>query len=363
MTAQEPNGDEPGIAQRVTIGLGLYTGQRLGGDGPGLGVEIREIARASEDAGFDAFWVSEHHGWPDGYLPSPLIALAVAASATTTISLGSGVVIAPLHDPIRLAEDAAVVDQLSGGRLVLGLGVGYLDAEYRMFGVAPSSRGQRLTETVEILRTAWRGQTFSYDGSVISLDAVRVTPSPVGDDDIPIWLGGYADAALKRAADLADGHLVGRGTPEIVGRAAAALVDCERRPFTFAANLAVVLDAPGGSADVARQSFARQQLSYERQQVGVDTYSGLVPAASGGETLTLGAISSYLQADGDPAHLAAVIHRTVALAPRWADVHIVLRAIYAEPDLDVQVERIHALGRLVLPLVDRAPGPLRRRAP
>lgn len=361
MTAREPDG-EPDIAQRVTLGLGLYTGQRFGGDGPGLGVEIRELARASEDAGFDAFWVSEHHGWPDGYLPSPLIALAVAASATTTISLGTGVVIAPLHDPIRLAEDAAIVDQLSGGRLVLGLGVGYLDAEYRTFGVAPSSRGRRTTETVEILRTAWRGQTFSFDGSVISLDAVRVTPTPIGDDGIPIWLGGYADAALKRAADLADGHLVGRGTPEIVGRAAAALADCERRPFTFAVNLTVALDAPGGSADVARQSFERQQLSYERQQAGVDTYSGLVPQATGGEALTLGTISSYLQADGDPAHLASVIHRAVALAPRWADVHIVLRAIYAESDLDVQVERIDALGRFVLPLVDRAPGPLRRGA-
>ena len=204
--------------------------------------------------------MSEHHGWPDGYLPSPLIALAVAASATTTISLGTGVVIAPVHDPIRLAEDAAVVDQLSEGRLVLGLGVGYLDAEYRTFGVEPSSRGRRTTETMEILRTAWTGQTFSYDGSVISLDSVRVTPTPVGDG-IPIWLGGYADAALKRAADFADGHLVGRGTPEIVGRAAAALADCERRPFTFAVNLAVALDAPGGSARVAHANPSRANNS------------------------------------------------------------------------------------------------------
>ena len=358
MTGRGPSGVGRGDGRRVTLGLGLYTGQRFEGSAASLGVEIRELAGACEDAGFDAFWVSEHHGWPDGYLPSPLIALAAAAATTSTITLGTGVVVAPLHDPIRLAEDAAVLDQLSEGRLVLGLGVGYLDREYRTFGVRSSTRGRRTAETVEVLRHAWSGETFSYEGMVITRDRVRVTPTPFCDEGIPIWLGGYADAALRRAAAIADGHLVGRGTAAIVGRAAAALDHSARRPFTFAVNLSVVLDAPDGSAGVAREAFARQQLSYEREQVDVDTYSGLVPRAAGGDVLTLGTISSYLQGDGDPAHIASVIRRTVALAPPWADVHIVLRAIYAEPALDAQVLRIHALGRLVLPLVDRLPGPL-----
>ena len=121
-----------------------------------------DLVKLAEDVGFSSAWVSEHHGASDGYLPSLLVMLAAFAAATSTIELGTGLILTPLHDPVRLAEDAAVVDQLSGGRLVLGLGLGWREEEFRMLRIPFEERLHRHVETVEILRRAWRGERFSF---------------------------------------------------------------------------------------------------------------------------------------------------------------------------------------------------------
>ncbi len=325
---------------RVRIGAGLYTGQ----DG-----DYRDAVRlavAAEEAGFDAFWVSEHHGLPDGYLPSPLTLLAALAPVTERIELGAGVVVAPLHHPLRIAEDAAVVDRLSGGRLLLGLGLGYAAHEYRAFRVDPATRGRRLTALVEALRAAWTGEPFSC--AELGLRDVRVTPRPARP--IPVWLGGYAAAAVERAGRIADGHLLGRGDPPVVDATSARLA-AVRRPddpaFTRGITVTCVLDAPGGGGEQARAAFARQQRVYDAIQAGRSVYGGLVDARPGGGGPALRDASVQLAGD-----VPAVVDGMRALLARlrgWADVHVMLRLLFPEPDLDVQLERLATVGREVLP--------------
>ncbi|MGH9169038.1 MAG: LLM class flavin-dependent oxidoreductase, partial [Acidimicrobiia bacterium] len=139
----------------VRIGLGLFTGQIPPGSDRTFTREYRdivELARLAETLGFDSVWVSEHHGSGDGYLPSLLPMLAGLATATDRVLLGTGVMLTPFHHPLRLAEDAAVVDQLSEGRLILGLGLGWREEEFRMFDVPVRERVRRTIDTVEVLR-------------------------------------------------------------------------------------------------------------------------------------------------------------------------------------------------------------------
>src|SRR2546423_10053614 len=130
----------------VHIGIGLFTGQIPPASERTFEQEYREVldlVRLAEALGFDSAWVSEHHGSSDGYLPSLLAMLAAFAATTSEIRLGTGVILTPFHDPVRLAEDAAIVDQLSGGRLTLRLRVAWREEEFRMFGVPVKVRRAR----------------------------------------------------------------------------------------------------------------------------------------------------------------------------------------------------------------------------
>lgn len=146
--------------------------------------------------------LSEHHGAADGYLPSPLTMAAAVAARTRQVRIMVNAIVVPFHDPLRLAEDAAVVDLLSGGRLDLTLAGGYVPEEFAMFGVEPAERPRRVTETVQVLRAAWTGEPFEFRGR-----RVRVTPRPARPGGPRIVLGGSSDAAARRAARIADGFL------------------------------------------------------------------------------------------------------------------------------------------------------------
>lgn len=178
-----------------------------------LYADTLELAALADDAGFASFWLAEHHGAADGYNSALLPFLSAVAARTHRIEVGTAVLLAPFHDPLRVAEDAAVVDNISGGRLNLGLGLGWAPEEYRMFGVPQARRGKRLDEFVQVLRLAWTQDRFSFDGEFFAYDDVSITPKParVRASGIelphpPIFLGGNADAALRRAARLGDGY-------------------------------------------------------------------------------------------------------------------------------------------------------------
>jgi alkanesulfonate monooxygenase SsuD/methylene tetrahydromethanopterin reductase-like flavin-dependent oxidoreductase (luciferase family) len=166
-----------------------------------LDVALDQIEWADR-LGFGSATLSEHHGSPDGYLPSPMVFAAAVATRTNHLFINIGALIVPLHDPLRIAEDLAVVDLLSGGRLVVTVAAGYVEAEFEMFGKRLADRGAAVERTVEVLKTAWTGEPFELDGRT-----VRVTPRPFQDPRPMILMGGQTRVAARRAARIADGYV------------------------------------------------------------------------------------------------------------------------------------------------------------
>lgn len=213
----------------LRIGYGLVTGQRPAASNQSwteVYRDVVELAVVAEQAGFDTAWVSEHHFTDDGYLSALFPMLGALAARTERIRLGTNVALAPLYHPLRLAEDAAAVDVLSGGRLVLGLAIGYRDEEFQAFGIPKRERVARLEECVEVCRKAWRGEPFSHRGPLVEVNGLLTRPAPPGPPEI--WLGGWVDAAMRRAARLADGYISPMGDlDDTVARLA--VVDHEAR--------------------------------------------------------------------------------------------------------------------------------------
>ncbi|MGQ0434073.1 MAG: LLM class flavin-dependent oxidoreductase [Microthrixaceae bacterium] len=160
-----------------------------------------DMAEWADRVGFVIVTLSEHHGSPDGYLPSPLPLAAAIAARTTSIAIYVAAIVAPFHDPIRLAEDAAVVDLMSKGRLHLVVTNGYVPSEFAMFDVPLSERSARTRAAVEALQQAWTGEPFEHDGRT-----VQVTPAPFSAGGPTLLLGGSSDAAARRAARLGVGY-------------------------------------------------------------------------------------------------------------------------------------------------------------
>jgi probable F420-dependent oxidoreductase len=202
----------------MRLGYGLLTAQHHPDDPRPVADLYREAVDygvLAEVAGFDSVWASEHHFVDDGYLASQLPVLAAIAARTQRIRLGTGVLLAPLFDPLRLAEDAATVDLLSGGRLILGLGIGWRDEEFEGFGVAQRDRAARLEGTVTVLRQAWGDGLTTGDGRTFRYPApgLNVTPKPVRGAGTPIWIGAGAEPAVRRAGRIADGYLGSGASP------------------------------------------------------------------------------------------------------------------------------------------------------
>jgi len=170
-----------------------------------LYAETLDLVAWSETLGFEGAWVPEHHGADDGYLPSPLIVLAAMAARTSSIKLGSAIALAPLYHPVRFAEECAVLDILSNGRLEMAVAVGYRRREAQAYGIDFATRGRRTDEFLEIVLRLWAGETVSFTGKHFSVDEACIAPTPPRGR-IPLFLGGFTDKALERTAKYGDGY-------------------------------------------------------------------------------------------------------------------------------------------------------------
>lgn len=195
-----------------------------------------ELVQAAEAAGFESAWTVEHTVLPGGYksrypyssngripgdeaeqvLPDPLIWMAYAAAATSRIRLATGVLILPQHNPVILAKQAATLDHMSGGRVILGVGVGWMREEFEAIGVPFDHRGSRADDYIAAMRELWSADAPTYEGKFVSFKDCYMSPKPVGRD-IPIVIGGDSEAAARRAGRLGNGYFPARGaSPELL---------------------------------------------------------------------------------------------------------------------------------------------------
>lgn len=161
--------------------------------------ELRQLLPLAEELGYDSFHTTEHHFQTNGWCPSPLVLLGAAAALTERMRLVTNILVVPLYDPLRLAEDVATLDNISNGRVTLGVSPGYVSEEFSSFRVPRAERFRRFEETLDILQAAFADETFSYDGEFFQIPETRLVPRPV-QEQLPIWYGVSGPRLLERAA-------------------------------------------------------------------------------------------------------------------------------------------------------------------
>jgi probable F420-dependent oxidoreductase len=194
---------------------------RFGWFGFGSGVladaeGVGDVAVAAEQLGFESLWIGEHPVLIDPHEPpspqpsrsemlDPIPVLAYAAARTERIRLGTGIVILPLRNPVTLAKELASIDVLSRGRLIVGIGVGYVPGEYEAMGVPFNTRGRRADDYIDALRSLWGDEQPSFDGEFVSFGAIQIRPQPLQRPGPPIVASGMSTAARGRAVERCDG--------------------------------------------------------------------------------------------------------------------------------------------------------------
>jgi alkanesulfonate monooxygenase SsuD/methylene tetrahydromethanopterin reductase-like flavin-dependent oxidoreductase (luciferase family) len=202
------------------------------------------LAADAEQLGFDTIWLTEHHFLEDGYSSSLLPIAAAIGARTSTIRIGTFVLLLPLHDPLRVAEDAATVDIISNGRLDLGLGQGYRVPEFISFGIPRKERGARLEEGAELIRRAFTERNFNFEGKYYQYRNITLMPNAVQQPHPPMWLAGRGPKSIGRAARKGY-HLMGVGGIDQQQIYDAALTEAGKNPADYnIAQLLVVFVAP-----------------------------------------------------------------------------------------------------------------------
>ena len=220
---------------------------------------ISTAAASAEAQGWDDVWVSDHIAVPDvplappAFLFEPVITLTWAAAATTTVGLGTSVMVLPLRHPVHLAKELASLDQFSGGRLIVGGGAGWLEQEFDALGVPFADRGRRSDEVIDVLRACWGAEDpVTFHGHYHHFHGLKVRPKPA--HRIPVWVGGASAPALRRAVQRGDGWH-GQVTPE-ASVALAAHLRAERPDEDFTLSMRVDWDGLITPEDQIRHEYA-----------------------------------------------------------------------------------------------------------
>ena len=249
-----------------------------------------ELVQAGEAAGFDSAWTVEHTVVPAGYestypyspdgkmaggiddfpLPDPLIWMSYVAAATHEIKLATGILILPQHNPVITAKQVATLDHMSGGRILLGIGVGWLKEEFDAIGASFADRGARTDEYVAAMRTLWSDASPSFEGEFVTFRNAHCQPQPI-NGTVPVIVGGHSLAAARRAGRLGDGFFPARGaSADLIGLAKQSAEEAGRDP----AALEITTSMPESLADIADLAA----IGVDRVLVPVTAMAGMATA-------------------------------------------------------------------------------------
>jgi alkanesulfonate monooxygenase SsuD/methylene tetrahydromethanopterin reductase-like flavin-dependent oxidoreductase (luciferase family) len=216
-----------------------------------------EAVQRAEAMGFDGCLFGEHHGAPGNDRPNLLIYLAALAARTKTIKLGTSILLSALYNPVHIAEMASMVDNISGGRLILGLGMGYQPQDFDHFGIPFNQKVSRFEESVQVVQKAFREERFSFHGRRFNFDNVAVYPRPVQQPHPPIWLAAWSHEGAKRAGRLGGAYV----TDPIQNLTATA---------AFAADYREAASANDSPAEII---IMRELLCAESRQEAIDRFA------------------------------------------------------------------------------------------
>jgi probable F420-dependent oxidoreductase len=229
------------------------------------------FARAAEAAGLHSAWIIDRLVFEN---VEPLVTLAAVAASTSRVRLGTSVLLGTLRPPALLAKQVATLDVLSGGRVILGLGVGSRPDDFAAAGVPYTARGARLAESMRVLRQVWSGAPLEHEGRAYQVSSGPIGPRPEQPGGPPLWIGGGAEAALRRAGRLADGYIgSSSGGPEGLRQAAAlvrqAAADAGRDPsaITIACLVWASVDDDQARADERAATYMRHYYPPARAAV------------------------------------------------------------------------------------------------
>jgi alkanesulfonate monooxygenase SsuD/methylene tetrahydromethanopterin reductase-like flavin-dependent oxidoreductase (luciferase family) len=313
------------------------------------------LVKLVEEVGLDAAWLSEHHFSADGYLPSLLPLMAAFATVTDRIELGTGVVLAPFHDPIRLAEDFAVVDQISGGRTIAGFGIGWRDEEFRAFNLDTRARVSRMTELIEILRLAWSEERFDFTGRNFRYESVAVTPKPARVP--PVLVGGFVDDAIRRAGRVGDGYISSRVGParlEAAFELAAAARSADGHagpPIVAVLQNAFVSNDPEADWPQVRAGIGHQLGTYAGWREGTDVDGRpleIIPP----EESDIKRTTAY----GDPAEVIEQLAPLVRVLALYPESHLIVRLHYPGMTAEPAAAAIRLFAQEVAPALRQMAG-------
>lgn len=247
----------------------------------GIGDELRRQVTLARDVGFDGVGVSEHHATADHqYLLNEAV-VAHIADAVGDMRLMTALCLLPYHNPVRIAEFGATIDALTGGRFRLGVGMGYREAEYDVFGVDRADGPGRLVEGLEVIERCWTEDDVSFHGDHFDFEDVTIRPKPLQDPRPPIWVGASNESSVRRSARIADGFLGGHVPFDVAKRQIADFRDereaTDRGPGEVAIfREAFVAETTAAAEAAVREPLMRKYASYtdwgQDDAIGDDTF-------------------------------------------------------------------------------------------